>query len=258
MQKSLFIFSLLVATGAWAQDPAALAQQFHQKPDEDGIYYVGPEVSAPKLLSAAPAPNPLVNVISGKVSPEKVNEGMSVFAMVIDAKGTPQHIELLHTNGDAYDRSALASLSSARFVPGALKGNAVPVWVDCRFVFRKDRSPAYPEVLITERDLPRADSSRLDGKRNNLPSYTEPFAVHTVDADFDDPFVRHPYVQVALVSVLVGVDGLPKDVRVARGLGFGLDKKAVDAVWHYRFLPATRHGNPVEARRNVEVKFSLF
>jgi hypothetical protein len=57
MQKSLFIFSLLVATGAWAQDPAALAQQFHQKPDEDGIYYVGPEVSAPKLLSAAPAPN---------------------------------------------------------------------------------------------------------------------------------------------------------------------------------------------------------
>ena len=69
------------------------------------------------------------------------------------------------------------------------------------------------------------------------------------------PFVSHPYVQVAIVSVLVGEDGLPKDVRVQRGLGFGLDKKAEAAVWHYRFLPATQKGKPIAVRKDVMVRF---
>jgi hypothetical protein len=57
---------------------------------------------------------------------------------------------------------------------------------------------------------------------------------------------------------LVGVDGLPKDVHVRRGLGFGLDQKAVAAVMHYRFLPATRKGKPVEDRCDVTVNFAKF
>jgi hypothetical protein len=65
-------------------------------------------------------------------------------------------------------------------------------------------------------------------------------------------------VQVALVDVLVGVDGLPKEVHVRRGLGFGLDEKATAAVMHYRFLPATKKGVPVEDRRIVEVNFAVF
>jgi len=248
MRNLLFAWCLFLTSSIWAQNAIEMARQYHQKPDDEGIYYAGPEVSAPRLLSAAPAPYP-----SGKVK-----EGMTVFAMVIDTQGTPQHIELLHSNGDAYDRPALASLQSAKFSAGAVNGNPVPVWIDCRFVFRLDRNPIYPEVLITERDLPPPDLSRLEDKNHNPLSYTEPFPIHTVDADFNDPFVRHPYVQVALVTVLVGVDGMPKDVRVARGLGFGLDRKAADAVWHYRFLPATRKGKPVAERRNVEVKFAVF
>jgi len=79
-----------------------------------------------------------------------------------------------------------------------------------------------------------------------------------VDADFADPFARHPYVQEATVGVLVSKDGLPQEVRIERGLGFGLDKKAEAAVWRYRFLPATHHGAPIEARREVAVDFAKF
>jgi protein TonB len=89
-------------------------------------------------------------------------------------------------------------------------------------------------------------------------SYTPPFPIHTVDADFTDPFARHPYVQVAIVSVLVGADGLPKEVRVKRGLGFGLDKKAEAAVWQYKFFPATKKSQPIAARREVMVDFAKF
>jgi TonB family protein len=65
-------------------------------------------------------------------------------------------------------------------------------------------------------------------------------------------------VQVATLSVLVSEDGLPKDVRVVRGLGFGLDKKAEAAVWQYRFLPATKKGQPIADRKEIMVSFANF
>jgi TonB family protein len=127
-----------------------------------------------------------------------------------------------------------------------------------RVVFRADRSQAVPQILITERDLPQPDASQFEDKHHNPLSYTAPIPIHTVDADFVDPFARNPYVQVAIVSVLVGEDGSPKEVRVSRGLGFGLDKKAEAAVWQYRFLPATRKGRPIAATRDVMVDFARF
>jgi hypothetical protein len=60
------------------------------------------------------------------------------------------------------------------------------------------------------------------------------------------------------VTAFVGVDGLPKSVRVKRGLGFGLDQKAVAAVQHYRFLPATKKGVPVEDYCDLMVSFATF
>jgi TonB family protein len=95
-------------------------------------------------------------------------------------------------------------------------------------------------------------------KHHHPLSYTPPFPIHTVDADFSDPFVKHPLVQVAVVSVVVGEDGAPKNVRVRRGLGFGMDEKAVAAVQHYWFFPATEKGKPVEASRDVLVSFEKF
>jgi hypothetical protein len=98
----------------------------------------------------------------------------------------------------------------------------------------------------------------LEDKHRHPLSYTPPFPIHTVDADFADPFSTHPYVQVAIVSVLVSEQGLPKEVRVSRGLGFGLDRKAEAAVWKYTFLPATRKGKPIETRQDVMVGFAKF
>ena len=119
-------------------------------------------------------------------------------------------------------------------------------------------SSATPQVLIAERDLPPPNELRLENKRYNPLSYTPPYPIHTVDADFADPFTKNPFVQVATLSVLVSEEGLPKEVRVVRGLGFGLDQKAEAAVWHYKFLPATKKGRPIADRREVMVSFANF
>jgi TonB family protein len=185
-------------------------------------------------------------------------QGMTVLAMVIDTKGVPTHIEVLHHHGDYFDQAALAALKHSTFEPGRLAGKAVPVWIDVRVVFHADRSEAIPQVLITERDLAPPDASKLEDKHHRPLSYTPPYPIHTVDADFADPFTKHPVVQIAVVEVMVGLDGLPKEVHVRRGLGFGMDEKAEAAVWHYKFVPATDKGRPISARRNVLVGFTEF
>jgi TonB family protein len=183
---------------------------------------------------------------------------MTVLAMVIDSQGIPEHIQLLHSHGDAFDRAAIAGVKQSLFEPGRLVGKAVPVWVDVRVVFHADRSEAIPQVLITERDLAAPSEAQLQDKHHKPLSFTPPFAIHTVDADFDDPFAKHPFVQVAHVSVLVSEEGFPREVQIRRGLGFGLDQKAVAAVKRYRFFPATKDGKPVTATRDVEVQFAEF
>jgi TonB family protein len=38
----------------------------------------------------------------------------------------------------------------------------------------------------------------------------------------------------------------------------GLDQKAVEAVRHYRFKPATLQGKPVPVEVNIEVNFRIY
>ncbi|MGA3347176.1 MAG: TonB family protein [Terracidiphilus sp.] len=250
--KYAFVFLMtLAAIGLWAQGSASVARQVHQAPDKDGIYYTGPEVTAPILIRTVQAPYP--DGFSGKEL-----QGMTVLAMVIGADGAPAHIQVLHAHGEPFDDVAIAAVKQSKFEPGKLRDKPVPVWIDIRVVYHADRSPAIPQILITERDLPAPNESRLEDKHHKPLSYTPPFPIHTVDADFADPFVAHPYVQVAEVSVLVSEEGLPKEVRVVRGLGFGLDKKAEAAAWQYRFLPATKRGQPVAERKEVMISFATF
>jgi len=251
LDRYLFAFLALAATGLRALDTKSLIQSIHQTPDQDGVYYTGPEVTAPQMLRTVLALYP------GGIYPKDV-QGMSVMAMVIGIDGKPSHIQLLHSHGDLFDRSANAAVMHSTFEPGKLAGKPVPVWIDVRVVFYADHSDAIPQVVIAERDLPPPGEDKLEDKHHKPLSYTPPFLLHTVDADFVDPFAKHPFVQVAVVTVMVGEDGLPKDVRVRRGLGFGLDEKAAAAVKRYRFFPATEKGRPIAARRDVMVSFATF
>ena len=59
------------------------------------------------------------------------------------------------------------------------------------------------------------------------------------------------------VSVLLKADGAVSDIKVARGLGYGLDEKAIEAARQLRFVPAQKDGHPVSVRVSLDFKFSL-
>jgi len=57
--------------------------------------------------------------------------------------------------------------------------------------------------------------------------------------------------------LLVEKDGTPSHIRVVKGVGMGLDEKAVEAVRQYKFKPATFMGQPVTVDLYVEVNFQI-
>ncbi len=217
------------------------------RPDSEGVYFVGPQVTAPRLLRTMTAGYP-TGVPANRVP------GFTVLSMVIDGDGKPAGIEVLHRHGDDFDAAARAAVEHCRFAPGMLAGKPVPVRIDVRVPFYSNHAQAVPTVVIAERDVEPVMPA--EGKKAQ--SYTPPVLIHMVDAEFVDPTVKPKYEGVALVTAEISAEGVPTAVRIRRGLGFGMDAKAVAAVKQYRFLPATRHGQPVADTRDVEVKFALF
>ena len=71
---------------------------------------------------------------------------------------------------------------------------------------------------------------------------------------------RHGKVQGAVtLAVLVGADGRAQDIRIEKGIGFGLDERAIETVRGWKFIPA-RDGakHAVAAWVTVEAVFRLF
>ena len=60
-----------------------------------------------------------------------------------------------------------------------------------------------------------------------------------------------------ILEIVIRSDGSVGDVKVLRGLGFGLDERAVTAVRSWKFSPAKRLGTAVDVIVEVEVEFSL-
>ena len=64
---------------------------------------------------------------------------------------------------------------------------------------------------------------------------------------------RNPWYAICIVRS----DGTVGDIRLQRGLGAGLDQRAIEAVRQWRFAPATRLGTPVDVLVEVAVEFKL-
>ena len=62
---------------------------------------------------------------------------------------------------------------------------------------------------------------------------------------------------IVVLQIIVGVDGLPRDIRVVRPLGMGLDEMAVGTVNQWRFRPGMKDGKPVNVQASIEVNFRL-
>ena len=85
-----------------------------------------------------------------------------------------------------------------------------------------------------------------------------PRAVFTPEPEYSEEARRAKHQGTVVLWLVVGPDGRPRDLRVLRSLGLGLDEKAMEAVRQWKFEPARKNGTPVAVRINVEVDFKLY
>jgi protein TonB len=85
-----------------------------------------------------------------------------------------------------------------------------------------------------------------------------PVVIYQVDPEFSEEARKAKFMGVVTVNLIVDDKGLPKNVHVLRGVGMGLDEKAVEAVRQYKFHPAMEGGKPVPVELNIEVNFQIF
>jgi protein TonB len=85
-----------------------------------------------------------------------------------------------------------------------------------------------------------------------------PKATFAPDPEYSEEARKAKYQGTCVLWLIVGPDGHPRDIRVSRTLGLGLDEKAIEAVKNWKFEPAMKDGKPVAVQINVEVDFRLY
>jgi TonB family protein len=85
-----------------------------------------------------------------------------------------------------------------------------------------------------------------------------PRAIFSPDPEYSPEARQAKFQGTVLLWAVIGPDGRPRDVKISRSLGMGLDQKAIEAVRNWRFAPARKDGVPVAVQINIEVNFHLY
>jgi len=85
-----------------------------------------------------------------------------------------------------------------------------------------------------------------------------PQAISAPDPNYTEEARRAKKQGTCVLWLIVDAAGHPRDLKVVRGLGLGLDEKALEAVRQWRFQPALKDGRPVDVQISVEVEFHLY
>jgi periplasmic protein TonB len=89
--------------------------------------------------------------------------------------------------------------------------------------------------------------------------YGYPACLYCPQAQYSDEAVKAKYQGTVSLIAIITPDGRATDIRVVKGVGLGLDEKAIEAVRSWRFRAALGpDGKPAAVRQIIEVTFHLY
>ena len=86
---------------------------------------------------------------------------------------------------------------------------------------------------------------------------TAPTLIYKEEPEYSEEARKAKFQGTVVLYVVVDEKGMPRDLRVVRALGLGLDEKAIEAVQKWRFRPGYLNGKPVKVAATIEVNFRL-
>ena len=211
-------------------------------PGKDGVYEPGPGVELPRLIDSATVAYP-------SDEPRGNGPRLCIVSLVVGSDGVAADVNVIRSLNPPLDKIALDTVKKAHFEPGAVGGKPVPVRIDVSLHFFGREDTAILKVLERKYSGPIIAAKPYD---------VSPKVIHSVVAESSDQARREGKSGVVVISLVVSEDGMPTQVHVVRGMGMGLDEKALAAVNQYRFKPAMKDGQPVAAQISVMVSFRFY
>ena len=86
---------------------------------------------------------------------------------------------------------------------------------------------------------------------------SSPQLLFKVEPEYSEEARKAKFQGTVLLFVIVDEKGNPRDIKIIRPLGLGLDQKAVEAVEKWKFSPGKKDGKPVAVQAQIEVNFRL-
>jgi TonB family protein len=86
---------------------------------------------------------------------------------------------------------------------------------------------------------------------------TQPVAIYSPEPEFSEEGRKARLQGTVVITLVVDAAGKPRNLKVVRSLGLGLDEEALKAVAQWRFKPGTKNGKPVAVSATVHAIFHL-
>jgi periplasmic protein TonB len=86
---------------------------------------------------------------------------------------------------------------------------------------------------------------------------SQPVLLHKEEPEYSEEARKAKWQGTVEMQIVVDEHGMPKEMKVTRALGLGLDQKALEAVAKWRFKPGMKDGKPVPVIATVQVNFRL-
>jgi len=224
-----------------------------------GVKQFGGDVAAPKIIYE---PWPEYTELAKQ---DKV-EGIVLIGLVVDERGTAQHVNLLRGLGDGLDEQALDAVKKYVFKPGTENGKPVAVYINVEVKFQLAAStaqgqsagsqvapvpPPPPPRLLQPQDPP------VSGGPVQISSGVAAGMILSKVTPVYPARAKAAHVQGAVIlHAIISKEGTVEILDVISGNGM-LANAALDAVARWKYKPYLLNGEPTEAETSITVNFSL-
>ena len=177
-------------------------------------------------------------------------QGVVVLHAIISKAGSVEDLQVV-SGPTLLIASALDAVRQWQYKPYLLNGEPTEVETTININYTLNDSADSPGQSAAA-EYEGAPLRKIGG------SVSPPTVIYQVDPEYSPDAKVAKFNGIVLVHLIVDVTGTPRNVQVLRGVGLGLDEKAVEAVKQYRFKPAMEGGEPVPVSVNIEVNFRYF
>src|SRR5580658_8645165 len=247
--------ALAIACGVML--PLLAGQSTHQsdilpcpKPPEDASNY----------------PDNMVRPKYPKDALRKGTEGKVELRAVIAPDGKTKDIAVLGDDS-AFSQYAIAAIRKWRFHPELRQGQPVETTYKIHVRFNPALQEANSDVEV-ESPLPESTSVSLakphrqdfgpEIHQMSEPGIVAPKQIYSPEPEFSERARKAGEGGAVTISLIVGVDGKPRNLKVECSSAPDLAEKAIEAITTWRFEPGAKDGRPVLVQIAVEVRFQLY